>query len=407
MTGMPADTVWVNGAKPVKGDIRRYMEERTAVYFATADDFRAEDPTYNTLVYIGSALYAYDSGDVATLDSTGALPDVLVTNNGKRYKRVLADPQTELLCNAAFRVAQRGTSFTAATTPANNNDTYLLDRWVHLSDGNDAADVTIDSDGSLKFESETADKQFGIVQILEEKDCRHLIGEFVSIAFRAKATGITKVRCAVLSWDGTADTVTSDVVSAWAGAGTEPTWAANWTREGSVLDLNLTTSFVTAIGQAIAIDTASAKQVAVVLWVDDTTITIGDTLNVEFVSAVHGELYPVLRPVRPISHDMSACQRYYEQSALGWTGFAASTTLADLVGTFKHKRVAPTISLLDTSIIVAEADQTSQTSSSSTLQFSATTTTGARITVDGFTSLPVEYLHVVQNFDWLAIDAEL
>lgn len=46
------------------------------------------------------------------------------------------------LINGAMMVAQRGTSFTSTTTPANNDDTYLLDRWILLSDGNDIVDVT-------------------------------------------------------------------------------------------------------------------------------------------------------------------------------------------------------------------------------------------------------------------------
>jgi hypothetical protein len=41
------------------------------------------------------------------------------------------------IINGDFKVSQRGTTFTSATTPANSDDTYLLDRWVLLSDGND------------------------------------------------------------------------------------------------------------------------------------------------------------------------------------------------------------------------------------------------------------------------------
>ena len=44
--------------------------------------------------------------------------------------------------NGDFRVAQRGTSFTSATAPANSDGNYLLDRWIVLSDGNDIVDVS-------------------------------------------------------------------------------------------------------------------------------------------------------------------------------------------------------------------------------------------------------------------------
>ena len=43
-----------------------------------------------------------------------------------------------LLLNGGFRVAQNGTSFTAATVPLNSDATILLDRWRFLSE--DATD---------------------------------------------------------------------------------------------------------------------------------------------------------------------------------------------------------------------------------------------------------------------------
>ena len=46
------------------------------------------------------------------------------------------------LVNGGFRVVQRGTSFTSTSTPANDDDTYLLDRWLLLSDGDDIVDVS-------------------------------------------------------------------------------------------------------------------------------------------------------------------------------------------------------------------------------------------------------------------------
>ena len=36
------------------------------------------------------------------------------------------------LLNPDFSVAQRGTSFTSTSSPANSDDTFLLDRWILL-----------------------------------------------------------------------------------------------------------------------------------------------------------------------------------------------------------------------------------------------------------------------------------
>ena len=85
---------------------------------------------------------------------------------------------------------------------------------------------------------------------------------------------------AVLSWSSTADVVTSDVVSAWNAAGSDPTLAANWTYEGTVADFTPTTSWVTYKSEAIAIDTASATNVAVFIWTDDVTMDVADILYI-------------------------------------------------------------------------------------------------------------------------------
>src|SRR3990167_7154847 len=116
------------------------------------------------------------------------------------------------IINGDFRVAQRGTSFTSATTPANNDDTYLLDRWVLLSDGNDAVDVTQSTDAptnglnSIALDVETVDKKFGILQVIEQKNSIGLIGQTVMLSFWAKATGggkLDNLKAAIIAWDGT------------------------------------------------------------------------------------------------------------------------------------------------------------------------------------------------------------
>ena len=45
------------------------------------------------------------------------------------------------IINGGMDIAQRGNTFTS-TSSANNDDTYVLDRFYILSDGNDAIDVT-------------------------------------------------------------------------------------------------------------------------------------------------------------------------------------------------------------------------------------------------------------------------
>lgn len=225
-----------------------------------------------------------------------------------------------LLANGGFSVAQRGTSFTAAGNFPNNDDVYLIDQWILLSDGNDIVDV---SQNALSAEQNpfymralvaTANKKFGFLQVLEGKDSPEE-GSSVSLSFRARTTGaaIRNVRAAVLSWDGTEDTVTSDVVSAWNTEGTNPTLVANWTYENTPSDLALTTDWQTFSIENIQVDTSGVKNVAVFIWVDDTDAAANDVLDIQWVKLERGNVASDFSP-RQFTDDLSRCKRYFQKS---------------------------------------------------------------------------------------------
>ncbi len=151
----------------------------------------------------------------------------------------IAGDSPNIITNGDMRVAQQGTSFTSVTTPANNDDTYTLDQVIVLSNGNDIVDVTQESDGGIdggskyvQLDIESGPQKFGILMPIENKDCLDVIGGTVSLSLDAKVSNsskLTDIRAAVLTWSGTADSITSDVVDAWNGDGTNPTFATNWT----------------------------------------------------------------------------------------------------------------------------------------------------------------------------------
>lgn len=218
------------------------------------------------------------------------------------------------IINGAMNVSQRGTSFTAS---ANNDDVYTLDRWNLLSDGNDAVDVTQATDAPTGFKNsigldvETANKKFGILQIIENKNAIQYKDKQVTLSFYAKTTGlsIADVKAVVLSWSSTADTVTSDVVSAWNASGTVPTWAANWTAENTPANLNVTNSWA-RYSVTATVDTASMANVAVFIWCDDASTTAGDFL---YVTGVQVEVGPVATPFEfeDYGTTLRKCQRYF------------------------------------------------------------------------------------------------
>ena len=224
------------------------------------------------------------------------------------------------LINGDFSIAQRGTSFSGGT--ANADDVYTLDRWYVLSEGSDTVDVSQESTEvptggkySIALDVETTGEKFGIAQIIEGVNCVGLIGNTATLSFKAKVSDarIDTVKAAIVSWSGTEDTVTSDIISAWNADGTTPTLIANATFENTPADLGVTTSWATYSVTA-AIDTASTANVIVFIWSDDATNpTAGDFL---YLADIQLEIGDTVTPFerRSYGQELALCQRYYQKS---------------------------------------------------------------------------------------------
>lgn len=265
----------------------------------------------------------------------------------------------QAIINGNFDVWQRDTTF---TTP--NDDTYGPDRWNFLMDGNGAWTFSrslVDSDNcpnstyELKAVNVTANKQCGIVQILESINSMKLSNKDLTISFRARTTTgkvISNLRTTLLSWEGTADSVTSDVIGAWAGGGTVPTWAANWSQFDTTSPplMGLTTdsqrfSFTVGLGPQ------GFNNLALVIWTDDTSITAGDEFYITEVQLCAGD---VALPFMPKSYEeeLIACQRYFKRfggtvayERLPIINIGTSTTTTYFTMLTSTMRIAPIVTL--------------------------------------------------------------
>jgi hypothetical protein len=231
----------------------------------------------------------------------------------------------QALINGNFQVNQQALSqYTSSTVPANNDDTYIHDMWNLLSDGNNIVEIdhdTIDhplgGTCSCKFIVVTPNKKFGYVQFIEKKDAMKFANEAVSLQFKACTSAghvINNVRAAILSWVGTTDILTSDVVSAWNEQGTNPSWATNWIAENTAANLALVNDVWTTYSiENIVINTSGMKNLAVVIWVDDTDSAAGDSLSLADVQLNVGA---TSLPYQPISFesDLRKCMRFWEKS---------------------------------------------------------------------------------------------
>ena len=254
------------------------------------------------------------------------------------------------IINGNFAIGQRGTTFASS---ANNDDAYTLDRWYILSDGNDAIDITRETSVvptnqkyAIALDVETANKKFGIAQIIESDNCVGLTGGTVTLSFKAKVSATTKldnVKAAVVAWSGTADTVTSDIISAWGAEGTNPTLIANATYENTPANLNVTTSYA-SYSLSANIDTASTNNIIVFIWSDVTDTTAGDFL---YITDAQLEPGTVATPFerRSIGTELALCQRYFLSAATS-ANLNPNTTTANVsyVGNFPvTMRASPTI----------------------------------------------------------------
>jgi hypothetical protein len=326
------------------------------------------------------------------------------------------------IINGGFNIAQRGTSFVSG---ANNNDTYNLDRWYVLSDGNDAVDITqtttvpTDAKYSIGLDVETANKKFGIAQIIENSNCFDAIGQTVTLSFNAKVSSTTKldnIKCAIIAWSGTADSVTSDIISAWGAEGTNPTLIANATYENTPANLNVTTSFARYTVSA-AVDTSSAANIIVFIWSDVTDTTAGDFL---YITNVQLEVGSVATPFerRPYGTELQLCQRYYykqqaaDANARLATGYNNQTTTSTALVFFPASmRAAPTA--LEQSGTAGDyriTHQNTATTCSAVPTFSAADVWGATTlftVASGLTQGQGSFARSVNSSAYLAWSAEL
>lgn len=278
---------------------------------------------YNMRGYVNTELPDDLISDTAYAASWDGVTTIAPSKNAI-YDEINARPRRNIIINGNMSIWQRGISFISTTVTPNSDDTYLMDRWILLSDGNDIVDVTqvitpvpAGAYSAACFDIETEDKKWGILQVLETKDAVQCIGRTVSLSFKARmgaSDTSTKLRAAVLSWSSTADTVTSDVISAWADEGTNPTLVANWTYENTPAALaELTDSYQTFKIEGILIDTASTTNIAVFVWSDDKTNAVGDLV---YITSVQLELGSVATEFeyKPFSEELAWCQRYYGKS---------------------------------------------------------------------------------------------
>lgn len=215
------------------------------------------------------------------------------------------------------------------------DDKYGPDMWTVLHNGDAPVVLTRSTDVptgmeakySAKFvvSANGAAKQFGLVNFIDSQATRELVLKQLSAGFMVKSTAtalINKVRAAIIGWTSTADSVTSDVVATWAGAGTTPTLANNWTYLSDVLDCNLSGFWSNRFLRTTDSVVSSVTNIALFIWVDDTDVAAADELFI--TNAYLQDSVVPLTSYQLAGGDMlgeeELCQYYFQKSFKRDTG---------------------------------------------------------------------------------------
>lgn len=190
--------------------------------------------------------------------------------------------QDSILDNGDFIIAQRGTTFDAATTFTNTDSNYTLDRWKVIDSrvGSDVVDITqttlaselpAGARAAWKAVHQRQNEQAGLVQYIAYDKTRTLLNQDVSLSFEIyNSDSVTRnFRAAIVSWQGTVDDMPNDPVATWQTAANLG-FATNFTAENTTTTLTANaTSWNRFTINGVNIDTANTNNLAVVIWTDE------------------------------------------------------------------------------------------------------------------------------------------
>jgi hypothetical protein len=192
-----------------------------------------------------------------------------------------------ILPNADFN-ANPSVTTTAVDAAAINSPWYALNQTANTT----AALQTLQADGipdNIRLTQSNAGAQrHGVAQIVKSDDSVRLRGSSATLSAKIRHSLAAPIRYAVLSWAGTADAVTRDVVNDWTSTNYTPSnfFIANVAvvAVGSITPTANAWTSVSAISGAVS---SSANNLVVFFWTQDST-ALNATLDVAQVQIEQG-----------------------------------------------------------------------------------------------------------------------
>ncbi len=242
------------------------------------------------------------------------------------------------LINGDFAIGQRGHTINDTTAFLNDNAAYVVDGWQllmgkltgHPAGGSGVVDIDlIESNASQGSSANRAvritgngnlggapTEKVGLIQWLPEDVTQKLRDSTVSLSVWARiAAGpvIQSLRLALVEWRGTADALTNggDPIADWGAVGVTPTTVGSYVLQVGSTE-TLTTQWVEykLENQPVNI---SAKNLAVLIYFDDTTLASGDLVEVTGVSLVAGAEAAAYSQ-EDYASNLLRCQRFFNST---------------------------------------------------------------------------------------------
>jgi len=222
-------------------------------------------------------------------------------------------PNRNYLINPSGEINQRGVG-------SQTDASYDFDRWLVLTQtGAITSSQLIDVESTMPFmmrllQAQSSAQRFGRIQWLEKNRCRELRGQDVTLSARVRISTSTTLRCAIIEWTGTADSITKDVVNDWASstytAGNFFTAASTTiVAAGSIALATNTLTDLTALTGTVS---SSMNNLAVLFWTDAAQPQ-NVTLDIAKVKLEKGSVpSPYIEP--DFVDELKICQRYFEKS---------------------------------------------------------------------------------------------
>lgn len=354
----------------------------------------------SSLILPGGANITTVAGDACIVIPNAASPSGWRVVN---YQRLDIAPQPQaarknLLINGGMEINQRGLTSVA-------DDAYCLDRWYVLTEtGNVTVAQQTDQENGTPYnirltQPDVSAKQIALAQIIQASESKALRGRTATLSARIRNSTGGQVNYAVLEWTGTADTVTSDVISAWASS---PTYIGSITERAKGSITPSSNTWTDAPGLAAAIS-GSTNNIIVLIW-SDADMAQNATLDISRVQLEAGPLASGFERL-PIASVLSLCQRR-RQTISGFSGICVNATTVQ-VGIVFPVEMAATPSASATAAIQVTDTASAYTQSAASASIAGGNSRGARVQLANFSGMTT-FRPVIDNFAGsIVLDAEL